>query len=99
MGPVTWQPSPRGWWGTIFPGVGQDKGGGIWIKGALFRPEQPPPLPLARTTWCQNNSGCCFRSFVHSVRDLNRLTCFHNFWKKHHKAIFWLSKKIQFFYD
>ena len=30
-GTVTWQPSPRGWWGTVFPGVGQDKGGGgLW---------------------------------------------------------------------
>ena len=27
-GTVTWQPSPRGWWGTVFPGVGNDKGGG-----------------------------------------------------------------------
>ena len=27
-GTVTWQPSPRGWWGTVFPGVGNDKRGG-----------------------------------------------------------------------
>ena len=27
-GTVTWQPSPRGWWGTVFPGVGNHKGGG-----------------------------------------------------------------------
>ena len=26
-GTVTWQPSPRGWWGNVFPGVGNDKGG------------------------------------------------------------------------
>ena len=26
-GTVTWQPSPRGWWGTVFPGVGNDMGG------------------------------------------------------------------------
>ena len=26
-GTVTWQPSPRGWWGTVFLGVGKDKGG------------------------------------------------------------------------
>ena len=32
-GGVTWQPSPRGWRGTVFPGVGQDKGGGdIWNR-------------------------------------------------------------------
>ena len=28
-GGVTWRPSPSGWRGTIFPGVGQDKGGGV----------------------------------------------------------------------
>ena len=27
-GNVTWQPSPMGWWGSVFPGVGNDKGGG-----------------------------------------------------------------------
>ena len=27
-GTVTWQLSPRGWWGSVFPGVGNDKGGG-----------------------------------------------------------------------
>ena len=27
-GTVTWQLSPRGWWGTVFPGMGQDKIGG-----------------------------------------------------------------------
>ena len=27
-GTVTWQPSPRGWRGTVFPGAGQDKGEG-----------------------------------------------------------------------
>ena len=27
-GTVTWQPSPRRWWGTVFPGVGNNKGGG-----------------------------------------------------------------------
>ena len=27
-GTVTWRPSPRGWRGTVFPGVGQDRGGG-----------------------------------------------------------------------
>ena len=27
-GTVTWQPSPKGCWGTVFPGVGNDKGGG-----------------------------------------------------------------------
>ena len=27
-GGVIWQPSPRGWWGTVFPGVGNDKWGG-----------------------------------------------------------------------
>ena len=25
-GTVTWQPSPRGWWGDVFPVVGKDKG-------------------------------------------------------------------------
>ena len=29
-GTVTWHPSPRGWRGTVFPGVGQDKGVG-WV--------------------------------------------------------------------
>ena len=31
---------PRGWWGTIFPGVGNDRGG-IQFCGAI----QPPPPP------------------------------------------------------
>ena len=33
VGSVTWRPSPRGWWGTVFPGVGNDKGGGGLILG------------------------------------------------------------------
>ena len=29
---VPWQPVPRGWWGTVFPGVGHDKGGGFTME-------------------------------------------------------------------
>ena len=37
-GGVTWQPSPRGWRGTVFPGVGQDKAGGVvpWFDLVRF---------------------------------------------------------------
>ena len=34
-GGVTWQPSPRGWWGTIFPGAGQ--GGGVHFEATRAR--------------------------------------------------------------
>ena len=30
-GGVTWQPSPRGWWGTVFPGWGRTGGGGVHV--------------------------------------------------------------------
>ena len=43
-GGVTWQPSPRGWWGTAFPGVGNDKGGGVLRKHLLM----PPIFPFNR---------------------------------------------------
>ena len=32
LGTVTWQPSPRGWWGTVFPGVGKDEGRGGYLS-------------------------------------------------------------------
>ena len=33
LGTVTWQPSPRGWWGTVFPGWGRTRGvGGTQCK-------------------------------------------------------------------
>ena len=31
-GTVTWQPSPRGWWGTTSLGWGRTKGGGGYMK-------------------------------------------------------------------
>ena len=36
-GTVTWQSSPRGWWGTVFPGVGNNIGvGGVHQRPILF---------------------------------------------------------------
>ena len=40
--------SPRGWWGTVFPGVGNDKGGGYGVY-------LPPPL-LYKLRPCASDS-------------------------------------------
>ena len=47
-GTVTWQPSPRRWWGTVFPGVGNDKGGGG------YRANKCEKLPTALQCFCNS---------------------------------------------
>ena len=47
-GIVIWQPSLKGWRGTVFHGVGQDGGGGgTWARRAKFSPVRPQLSPLS----------------------------------------------------
>ena len=56
-GGVTWQPSPRGW-RTVFPGVGQDGGGG----GANLH---------AYTRWPHKSLGCTERCAIKAHTEIS----------------------------
>ena len=53
-GTVIWQLSPRGWWWTVFLGLGQDKGAGYLFSGRVLRvapaPLAPPRLMVSQIT-------------------------------------------------
>ena len=45
-GTVTWQPSTRGWWGTVFLGLGKDRGGGGGHN--TLSPDLPIPTDMLK---------------------------------------------------
>ena len=59
--------SPREWWGTVFPGVGNDKvRGGVQIYNnqlltcvdySTSSAPPPPPPPPAYTVWTESHSS------------------------------------------
>ena len=64
-GTVTWQRSPRGWRGTVFPRMGQDRGGGITffhnleINQSVQKWSYQPAVKLTGTSHHRNGAIWC----------------------------------------